>query len=64
MAVRLIVNYDYSELLVLITQYPLNPIPSQFNILPVFASPGSHQSRTHCVTSGDHYQDQDYQQPT
>ena len=42
MAVRLIVNYDYSEWLVLITQYPLNSIPSQFNILPVFILVSSH----------------------
>ena len=40
MAVTMIVTYDdYYELLLLITQYPLNSIPSQFNILPVFLLP-------------------------
>ena len=39
MAVTMMVSYDYTELLVLIAQYPLSLIPSQFNILPVFLLP-------------------------
>lgn len=43
MEVTMIVTYDdYYELLLLITQYPLNSIPSQFNILPVFILVSSH----------------------